>query len=718
MMSKETGIVKFPGGLVIADGSKMRSGLQYDIESLDIDNFDGTLTADHNDKEITHLIGRVHGLRKVGQKLVVDAIEYAINANPLARVVHDLTVQGFSKGFSIGTIKAKLSQDGKLHNGELFGLSQVILPDNYNTYATAIASSFKDGQAVALKMSDEGSALENLNAAQDDTNPQVASSANELLQELTSSMDVKDTTLMAKDIAPVPEAEVEPILSAAETPAPIDPAADPQDPVDESQVEEIDSTQQAIEKLQSDVTDIQNDAAEKDEAMLNMAASITTVTEEVEEVKADLEEIKNPDAEPELEDESEAEPIDESESDIIESAAPIETITPTVEGPLTHNMTREEVLAIVAEAQVREAEPAFAPAPVAASGNYRDKLTHQFGLAVKATRDLDVAAYAELREINKTNYDAQLEAGKITSSLKLEDMGNFVVAPEVIEEVQRKQTNYSDFVNTITWKDGSSLKLTWLNGDDEIDMVHVETGAYNSEVSDSDLQKPNQEVNYSVGEAELEEVAKTTGISLNTLKYAAVDILGDITRLFGVDYDRKRAQLLVVRFQEAVTATGQETAWDPSAGLESLELAVADVVEGPGYLVMTTKSHAKLKAAAIAEQAPEIYAGLKNKDFSGTPIVTVSSDILPTIGTAETKTFAVWGVNKTVTAPVFFYDPEAVAASATALEFDVDGRASYTSHGVLRSAFENNEVAIRGSFLRAAAVTIPTAVSAIVTEES
>ena len=714
-MSKETGIVKFPGGLVIADGSQMRSGLQYDIDSLNIDSFDGTLTADHNDKEITHLIGKVHGLKKVGQKLVVDAIEYAVNANPLAKVVYDLTAQGFSKGFSIGTIKAKLGQDGKLHNGELFGLSQVILPDNYNTYANAIVSSFKDGQSVALKMSDEGSALENIQAAQHSSNVQVASSANGLLHELTSSMDVKDTTLMGKVVSTTPEAEAEPILSAADVTAPIETEDDLV--VEESEAEHIDSTQESIDQLQSDVADIRNDVTEIKEAVTNLAATLTTVEDDIEVVQEDIEAITHPDDEPELEEESEAESIDE-EDDVITSAAPVETITPAVEGPLTHNMTREQVLAMIAESNVRETEPAFQAASAAAPANFREALTHQFNLAVKATRDLDASAYSELREINKTNYAAQLEAGKITSSLKLEDLGNFIVAPEVLDEVQRVRTNYTEFVNTINWKDGSSMKLTWLNGDDEIDMVHVETGAYNSEVSDSDLQKPTQDLNYTVGEAELEEVAKVTGISLNTLKYAAVDILGDITRLFSKDYDRKRAQLLAVRFQEAVTATGQTTGWNPASGLEALELAVADAVEGPGYLVMNTKTLAKLKAGAIAEQAPEIYNGLKNKDFSGTPIVTVSSDILPTIGTAETRTFAVWGVNKTVTAAIFFYDPEAVAASATSLEFDVDGRASYTSHGVLRSAFENNEVAVRGSFLRAAAVTIPSAISAISGDES
>lgn len=711
-MSKETGIVKFPGGLVIADGSKMRSGLQYDIESLDISHFDGTVTADHNDKDHHSLIGQVIGLRKEGQKLIIDGVRYALR-NPFAKMIHDLTVDGFSKGFSIGTIKAKLGQDGKLHGGELFGLSQVILPDNYNTYANAIVSSFKDGQSVALKMSDEGSALENVQAALRSQNVQVASSANGHMQTLTSSLDVKDTTLMAKEEeTPTPEAVVEPILSAAEVEPTAPESGD--DVIEESEAEEINSTQEAIDSLQSDVTTIQNDVAEVKDAIIKLTESLTTVAEDVSEVEETLDDIVNPEDTPIAE---EDEIDEESEVEEIESAAPIEPLTPTEEG-ITHSMTREEVLSLIAEAHVKEAEPAFTPAAPAGPTNYRDALTHQFNLAIKATRDLDASAYAELREINKVNYNAQIEAGKITSSLKLEDIGNFVVAPEVIDEVQRKRTNYTDFVNTIDWKDGSSLKLTWLNGEDEIDMQHVETGAYNSEVSDTDLQKPHQDLNYAVGEAELEEVAKTTGISLNTLKYAAVDILADITRLFGKDYDRKRAQLLVVRFQEAVTATGQTVEWDPSAGLEALELAVADAVEGPGYLVMSAKTLAKLKAAAIAEQAPEIYAGLKNKDFSGTPIVLVSSDVLPTIGTAETRTFKVWGVDKVVSAAIFFYDPEAVAASATALEFDVDGRASYTRNGVLRSAFENNEVVVRGSFLRAAAVTEPTTVSAISGTES
>ena len=126
------GIVSFPQGLIITDDSVMRSGTRYDINSLDITKYQGQLTADHHDSLGT-LIGKTVGLVKEGNRVMVQGIKYAIKENPYARLAYDLLVGGFSNSFSIETIGGwPDQQDPVYRDHELVGLSQVVVPNNYN----------------------------------------------------------------------------------------------------------------------------------------------------------------------------------------------------------------------------------------------------------------------------------------------------------------------------------------------------------------------------------------------------------------------------------------------------------------------------------------------------------------------------------------------------------------------------------------------------------
>ena len=125
------GIISFPNGLTITDDTVMRSGTRYDIDSLDIDNYPGQLTGDHVDSLGT-LIGKVIGVAKSGNRVVVSAIKYAVNENPYARLAYNLLVGGFSNSFSIETLGPMADGNGSYRNHELVGLSQVVVPNNYN----------------------------------------------------------------------------------------------------------------------------------------------------------------------------------------------------------------------------------------------------------------------------------------------------------------------------------------------------------------------------------------------------------------------------------------------------------------------------------------------------------------------------------------------------------------------------------------------------------
>ena len=57
------GLVSFPNGLTITDGSVQRNGTRYDIDSLDISRYGNQLTGDHKD-ELGNLIGETIGVIK------------------------------------------------------------------------------------------------------------------------------------------------------------------------------------------------------------------------------------------------------------------------------------------------------------------------------------------------------------------------------------------------------------------------------------------------------------------------------------------------------------------------------------------------------------------------------------------------------------------------------------------------------------------------------
>ena len=142
------GLISFPGGLTITDNSVQRNGTRYDIDSMDISLYGKQLTADHVDT-LGNLIGKVVGVAKVGNKVVVSAIQYAL-VNPYGRLAYDLFKQGFSNSFSIETMGPYPDeQDRIFYNAELVGLSQVVLPNNYN----AVANQFNEIVHNSLELS-------------------------------------------------------------------------------------------------------------------------------------------------------------------------------------------------------------------------------------------------------------------------------------------------------------------------------------------------------------------------------------------------------------------------------------------------------------------------------------------------------------------------------------------------------------------------------------
>lgn len=160
----ENGLVTFAEPLAITDDSRQWNNTRYDVSSLNIATYDGTVTADHGQK-ISDVIGKIVNLRKDGNKVLIDGIKFAVNENPLAVLAKNLMKGGFVTGVSIETIGDDPDSSMTWKNHQLCGLSVVAHPNNRNAYAV-VANSIIEAQENGL---DETLILNEIGAPEDCT---------------------------------------------------------------------------------------------------------------------------------------------------------------------------------------------------------------------------------------------------------------------------------------------------------------------------------------------------------------------------------------------------------------------------------------------------------------------------------------------------------------------------------------------------------------------
>lgn len=135
----ENGTISFAEPLAITDDSRQWNNTRYDINTLNLAEYDGVVTADHGDK-ISDVIGQVINLRKDGNKVLVDGIRFAVKENPLAVLAKNLMKGGFVTGVSIETIGEDPDDTLTWNNHSLCGLSVVAHPNNKHAYAVVANS--------------------------------------------------------------------------------------------------------------------------------------------------------------------------------------------------------------------------------------------------------------------------------------------------------------------------------------------------------------------------------------------------------------------------------------------------------------------------------------------------------------------------------------------------------------------------------------------------
>jgi hypothetical protein len=348
-----------------------------------------------------------------------------------------------------------------------------------------------------------------------------------------------------------------------------------------------------------------------------------------------------------------------------------------------------------------------------------DLFAKQLNAAVSVERLQSVEGRKTLDEINARNLQALKDAKIVNNALTLEDLGNFVIAPELYNQVVGIRTNYQALVDATQWRETNSLEFSWLSRSSDIDMQPVAIGALGDVPSPDNTDnrlKPVSTPAYGPNTDKMEEMAAVTPISINVIKFAAADILADVAEGYRNDYDRKRAQLVIARLQQAVNATGLKTTYDISNGIIQFAQVVANMsdVTTVGSLIMNSKSLAMIKGAAIDANQESLLLEIGQGTILGTPFVVVPNDLLPTLNSAETKTFSVQGVNVTIDQSVFYADLRSFTGrSSGGLKYDVDGSASYEIGGIVYSAYQRNEVVLRGSFFRGGVIKDPNVIASI-----
>lgn len=664
------GVVSFPNGLTITDDSRQRNGTRYDIDSMDISKYGGQLTGDHEDK-LSSLIGEAIGVIKNEGRVSIQKIRYAIKENPYAQLAYDLLIGGFSKNFSIETIGMPTDTEGVWWDSELVGLSQVVTQNNYNARLNKLVH-------------------------------------NSLERSKQNGLNVEG--IEEKMIIPESEKETQTQIETTE-------------PELENKTIEY--------KVEVDTTEIEN-AIELAEKLNGLLENNNKQENKMEDPKIETPVVETPVVETPVVEEP------KTEAPIVE--APV-TEVPVIDENALADIVKNALAPLQAELEAIKTEqknafdksveePKFKKEENKntmqktenqyADMDFETRYQEQINAAWSAVKLNDVNAWTKLNAINAVNLDALKEAGIARNSMTIEDLGNFVIAPEMYNQIVGTRNDYTAILGVTEWRETNSLEFTWLKRVGDIDMKNV---AMCDDGADGNL-KPISEYSTTPMKSELEELAAVTVVCTAATRFGAVDLLADAAQGYRTDYDRKRAQLVIAKLEQAVDATGNSVAYDQSTDTKSLVSWLAAINEITdttlnGTLVFNAKTFGELKRAALeagisGPLAEILTGGASIPTIFGTPFVVVPNDLMPTLGGTDSVVVAVDGENITINHAVFYADLTTFTGRTSGgLQYDVSSQASYESNGVTKSAYQRNELVLRGSFFRGGAIKDNSRVSGI-----
>lgn len=701
------GVVTFPNGLCISDDQIQRNGTRYDIDSLDTSRYSGMLTADHEDK-LKNIIGRVEGLEKDNGKLTVNRIVYAVKQNPYARLAYDLLIGGFSNAFSTETMGQGADQDGTLMNHELVGLSQVVCPNNYSAVVNTVRNSLNKAKEDGLDIAGiENEFLTNkVEEMENETKIVDVPEEVETPEEIVVDEEVENKASKEDDKS---EADVKESKSEEE-----DKEADKDADKEKSDDESKEASKEA-DKSDDEDEKSKNEFSDKDkEQMFRKLDEIINLTEDLrvqgkEEREDTVDEILDREN-----DKDKKQNANEETNKEEETPMDAEAIKNCVEEVLKGYFKNE------AQApEFKKDENSAEASNDYSTMDWQERYNKQVNAAYEAFRLGDVAARATLNEINKVNFNELKKEGIARNSMTIASMGNFVIPPEMYREIVGKRTDYSAILDATEWRETRSLEFAWLKRNGDIDMKNV---AMCDDGKNGNL-KPISEYSAEPVTSKLEEMAAVTVVCNAATRFFAVDLLADVAAGYRNDYDRKRAQLVIARLEQAVVENGQSVNYAPTTDTEAMLAwleAIAEISDTTtnGKLIFNSKTWAQLKAHALAAGTngplSQIFTDGELPQVFGTRLIVVPNDLMPTIESNDKISFIVDGEEVDITHAVFYADlSEFTGYTSGGLQYDISTEAPYEVDGATRSAYQRNEMVLRGSFFRGGAIKDISRVSGI-----
>lgn len=523
---------------------------------------------------------------------------------------------------------------------------------------------------------------------------------------------------------------------------------------DSEEVEVIEVDKDIAEKDDEDVDDDPEDDDDDDDDKKKKSKNSTEVEDSEEVVETE----ESAEAEPEVETNA----IEESETEEKGEEQPAQEEVAETNNNTEETMTEEQINALVARikneiadeaVQAPEVEEVAVEEKVENSfntKNYRVRYNEQVAAAWDAYRLKSAAGMEKLNKINEFNYNQLVKEGLVENDIVSSPItidgnpgiGGFVLPPEIDRMIHGKRTDYSALLSQISYDQTSSLQFAYATRVGDINMRPVRMCESGSTITDDanhvrpDNLKAIEGYSLKQGLAQLEEFAAVTPICTSVTRFAAADILADVAAGYRTDYDRKLAQLFVVRLQQAVNLTDNLVEFDPASATDALvDFVKATTKVSDGVVNGKFLFNAKTKAALLeyifksgngGDLTTNAFTNGDVPTIFGFPYVVVPNDLLPTLGEGDTKTFVAQSLDGTtietvdITSPVFYGDfSEYRGKIHGGLSYDVSAEATYEVYNAagvqeVRSAWQRNELVLRGSFYRGGYFADPTVVSGLV----
>lgn len=667
-----SGVIRFSNGLVLSDESEQVDGTRYDHSTTDLSTYGNEVFADHGGMlgyEISKLVGTAFGVAKQGGKLVAEGVRFAMKS-PIGRLAYDLVREGHLRNVSIGTLGPEPDEQGVYRNHELSEFSFVGLGNNRNAKIQSVAlNSLKASEEDGLDVSK----LKKLFAKQ-------------------STDDSQEEETKTKEEEPVMDPEKEKQLKA------------------------------------------DKDAAEQEakEAKENAA-----------KLQAALDEAKAREAKNDAGDggDSGDQGDDEGDKGGDDSEKEEDTTKKDVEEAVKAGLKsyREEMAEL--KELAKNAFNAGAKAPEFKNGKAPDVVTNDNPFAGKssaelttdqiknfvASKDGDHEAGKKLKAINEYHFNALKDKKLVQNSMTIADFGNFVTSPELLTEIFGYRSDFARVLQAFPYQQTNSTQMAWLTRSGDINMQNVE---FCDDDADGNL-KPISEYEAAVRTSNLEELAAVTPVCNAATIFLAADLLSDVARGYRNDYDRKLAQLAIARLEQALEsnlspdansvsfdADGNDTAAEK---LDAIRRAIFSISQGDGVLVMSEASLGVIWSLLVSvgqggALTDTVVGDNPARRLWGKTVVEVPNELMPTLDDNTTyRTYQVDGNNVTINHAIFYVNPAASwrGRQNGGLRYDLATQAAYEVGGEVRSAFQRNEVVLRGSMFRGGAITDPSRVAGV-----